>query len=72
MSSNIKDKTEYNLEHFWLWINTLRLSIIEEEEEMQEESQLKEIQSLKESLSSTPEFEMIADRRALNLKLGEN
>ena len=45
--------------------------IIEEEEEMQEETQLKEIQSLKESLSSTPEFEMIADRRALNLKLGE-
>ena len=46
--------------------------IIEEEEEVaQDESQLKEIQSLKESLSSTPEFEIIADRRALNLKLGE-
>ena len=33
MSHNIKDKTEYNLEHFWLWINSLRLSIIVEEEE---------------------------------------
>ena len=45
--------------------------IIEEEEEVHEESQLKEIQNLKESLSSTPEFGILADRRALNLKLGE-
>lgn len=45
--------------------------IIEEEEEINEELQKKELQNLKESLSSTPEFEMIADRRALSLKLGE-
>ena len=45
--------------------------IIEEEEEPNEEAQLKELKNLKESLSSTPEFEMIADRRALCLKLNE-
>ena len=42
--------------------------IIEEDEP--EEAQLKEIQLLKESLSSTPEFEAL-DKRALNLRINE-
>ena len=42
--------------------------IIEEDEP--EEAQLKEIQQLKESLSSTPEFEAL-DKRALNLRINE-
>ena len=32
LSSNIKDRTEADMEHFWLWINALRLSTIIEEE----------------------------------------
>ena len=32
LSSNIKDRTEADMEHFWLWINTLRLTTIEKEE----------------------------------------
>ena len=31
LSSNIKDRTEEDMEHFWLWINTIRLSTLTEE-----------------------------------------
>ena len=33
LSSNIKDRTEEDMEHFWLWINTLRISTMTLEEE---------------------------------------